>query len=72
VTAVVGVLFLAGGFFSGFGTIDSQAQILSYAVLFGFAQQVVTQAADHRAKRFISDLPTKSRDSSLDDDRRSG
>jgi hypothetical protein len=41
-------------------------------VLFGFAQQVVTQAADQRAKRVISDLPTKSRDSSLDDDRRSG
>jgi hypothetical protein len=72
VTAIVGVLFLAGGFFSGFGVIDGQAQILSYAVLFGFAQQIVTQAADQRAKRFISDLPTKSRDSSLNDDRSTG
>jgi hypothetical protein len=65
-------IFLAGGFFSGFGVIDGQAQILSYAVLFGFAQQIVTQAADQRAKRFISDLPTKSRDSSLNDDRSTG
>lgn len=60
--AVVGTLLLAGDFVPGFSAVDRQPQILAYALLFGFAQQMITRAADQRAKGLIADLPTGTKD----------
>jgi hypothetical protein len=60
--AMVGTLLLAGDFVPGFSAVDRQPQILAYALLFGFAQQLVTRAVDQRAKGLIANVPTKSKD----------
>jgi hypothetical protein len=60
-TALVGVLLLAGDFVPGFTAVDKQQQILAYAVVFGFAQQFFTRYLDERAEKLIAGLPAKSR-----------
>lgn len=60
--AVVGTLLLAGDFVPGFSAVDRQPQVLAYALLFGFAQQMITRAADQRAKGLIANLPTRTND----------
>ena len=46
--ALVGLLFVRGGFVPGLSQLDSQPQILAYAFLFGSAQQLVTRLIDRR------------------------
>ncbi len=60
-TGLVGIILLAGEFVPGFSAIDKQIQILAYALVFGFAQQVFTQAVDQRAQRLVDSVPTKAR-----------
>jgi hypothetical protein len=59
--AIVGIVLLAGDFVPGFSAIDKQVQILAYALVFGFAQQVFTSALDQRGETLIASLPTKNR-----------
>jgi hypothetical protein len=61
-TAIVGLLFVAGDFIPGFTAIDKQSQILAYAVAFGFAQQLFTQLLDRRARDLTANIPTKAKD----------
>ena len=49
-TAVAGILLLGGGFVPGLSDLDSQRQILAYALVFGYAQQLATQFIDQRAE----------------------
>jgi hypothetical protein len=58
-TAVIGMLLLAGGFVPGLTNLDSQRQILAYALIFGIAQQLVTRVADDRAQQILNQLPSK-------------
>jgi hypothetical protein len=58
-TAVVGILLLGGGFVPGFSELDSQRQILAYALLFGYAQQLGTRFIDDRAKAIVNSVPSK-------------
>lgn len=58
-TAVAGILLLGGGFVPGFSELDSQRQILAYALLFGYAQQLGTQFIDKRAKTILQAIPAK-------------
>ena len=58
-TAVTGILLLGGGFVPGFSELDSQRQILAYALLFGYAQQLGTQFIDKRAKTILQSIPAK-------------
>lgn len=58
-TAVIGVLLLAGGFVPGLSNLDSQRQILAYALFFGFAQQLITRLADDQAQTILNRLPSK-------------
>jgi hypothetical protein len=58
-TTIVGMLLLAGGFVPGLTNLDSQRQILSYALLFGIAQHLVTRVADNRAQQILDNLPSK-------------
>lgn len=49
VTAVVGLLLMRADFVPGLSALDSSAQILGWAVVFGIAQQLVTRFADNQA-----------------------
>lgn len=57
-TAVVGILFMTGGFVPGLSDLDSQGQVLAYAVVFGYAQQLLTQVVDNRAQSVLSSIPS--------------
>jgi hypothetical protein len=59
-TSIIGLLLLQGDFVPGFSALDNQGQILAYAILFGFAQQLATRIVDLRAKEVISSVPKKS------------
>ncbi len=58
-TAVAGILLLGGGFVPGLSELDSQRQILAYALLFGYAQQLGTRFIDDRAQSILNSLPNK-------------
>jgi hypothetical protein len=60
-TAIVGIILLAGQFVPGFTAVDKQIQILAYALVFGFAQQLFTQVLDQRAQKLVASVPTKAR-----------
>jgi hypothetical protein len=56
-TAVTGLLLLGGNFVPGLSELDSQRQILAYALTFGYAQQLVSRLVDERARTIVSRLP---------------
>jgi hypothetical protein len=56
-TAVLGLVAIRGNVVPGFSVLDSQEQILAYALIFGFSQQAFTQALDKRAETLLSGLP---------------
>jgi hypothetical protein len=52
-TALAGLLLIRGDFVPGFSAIDKQDQIVAYAVLFGFAQQLITRFADDKGREVL-------------------
>jgi hypothetical protein len=62
-TAVAGLLLLGGGFAPGFSNLDSQRQILAYALVLGYAQQLITRLVDDRAQSILDKIPSKDPDS---------
>lgn len=58
-TAVAGILLLGGEFAPGFSNLDSQRQILAYALVFGYAQQAITGLVDNRAQSILDKIPSK-------------
>lgn len=56
VTAVVGLLLMRADFVPGLSALDSSAQILGWAVVFGIAQQLVTQFADSQAAGLLENV----------------
>lgn len=60
-TAIAGLLLIKGDFVPGFSQLDSQGQILAYAIVFGVAQHLVTRFVDQRADDVLSSLPRKER-----------
>jgi hypothetical protein len=58
-SALVGLLFIRGGFIPGLSQLDSQQQILAYAFLFGIAQQLITRLVDQQAHHILAKLPSK-------------
>jgi hypothetical protein len=48
-TALLGILLMRGAFVPGLSDLDSSAQVLSWAVLFGYSQQLLTQFVDRQA-----------------------
>jgi hypothetical protein len=58
-TAIAGLLLIKGGFVPGFSQLDTQGQILAYAIVFGVAQHLVTRLVDQRADDVLSKLPSK-------------
>jgi hypothetical protein len=55
-TAVAGLMLLRADFVPGLSALDTPAQILGWALVFGIAQQLVTQIADNRAHGLIEDV----------------
>lgn len=58
-TAVAGLLLLGGGFAPGFSNLDSQRQILAYALVLGYAQQLLTRLVDDRGQALLDKVPSK-------------
>lgn len=57
--SILGIVAIRGGFVPGLTQLDSQEQILAYALLFGFSQQLLTQLLDSKAQSVVAGLPTK-------------
>jgi hypothetical protein len=58
-TAILGLIAIQGEFIPGLSALDSQQQILAYALLLGFGQQVFTHSLDVRAQSLLEALPGK-------------
>jgi hypothetical protein len=58
-SALVGLLFVRGGFVPGLSQLDSQPQILGYAFLFGISQQLITGLVDKQAQDIMTKVPSK-------------
>jgi hypothetical protein len=57
-TAVAAIIFIRGGFVPGLSDLDSQVQILAYAFVFGYAQQLLTGLIDKQAQAVLDSLPS--------------
>ena len=58
-TAIVGLVAIQGQFIPGLSALDSQQQILAYALVLGYAQQVFTDSLDRKAQTLLDGLPAK-------------
>jgi hypothetical protein len=58
-TAILGLVAIRGDFVPGLSALDSQQQILAYALVLGYAQQVFTYSLDRRAQTLLNGLPAK-------------
>ena len=58
-TAIVGLVAIQGDFVPGLSALDSQQQILAYALVLGYGQQVFTYTLDRRAQTLLDGLPAK-------------
>lgn len=56
-TAFLALVAIRGGFVPGLSSLDSQEQILAYALVFGFAQQALSRLLDRRAQTLMEGLP---------------
>ncbi|MFF3680229.1 hypothetical protein ACFYYS_40435 [Streptomyces sp. NPDC002120] len=52
-TAVLGLLLMRGGFVPGLSSLDSSAQIIAWAIIFGYAQELFTQYVDKRGQKVL-------------------
>jgi hypothetical protein len=55
-TAVAGLLLMRADFVPGLSALDTPAQILGWALVFGIAQQLVTRLADSQAHNLLEDV----------------
>ncbi|MGI8332669.1 hypothetical protein ACRYCC_22180 [Actinomadura scrupuli] len=55
-TALLGLILMRGNFVPGLSALDSSAQILSWAVVLGYAQQAFTQVVDRKAQDLLEDV----------------
>jgi hypothetical protein len=58
-TAILGLVAIQGDFVPGLSALDSQQQILAYALVLGYGQQVFTYTLDRRAQTLLEGLPAK-------------
>ncbi len=56
-TAILGLVAIQGEFVPGLSELDSQGQILAYALVFGFAQQALSRLLDQQAQSLLEGLP---------------
>ena len=58
-TAIGALIAIRGEFVPGLSELDSQVQILAYAFVFGYAQQLLTGLVDRHAQEILESLPGK-------------
>ncbi|HET6625075.1 MAG TPA: hypothetical protein VFG63_01685 [Nocardioidaceae bacterium] len=58
-TAIGALIALRGDFIPGLSALDSQGQILAYALVFGYAQQLLTGLIDKQAQTLLEHVPSK-------------
>jgi hypothetical protein len=58
-TAVGSIIVIRGDFVPGLSNLDSQVQVLAYAFLFGYAQQLLTKIIDRQGQSILGALPSK-------------
>ncbi len=58
-TAVLGLLLMRGQFVPGLSALDSSAQIIAWAIVFGYAQQLFTGLVDAQAQSVLEDVSGK-------------
>jgi hypothetical protein len=60
-TAIGGLVLIHGQFIPGLTDLDTQGQILAYAIVLGVAQQLVTGFVDQKAEDVLAAVPAKGR-----------
>ncbi|MET9595255.1 hypothetical protein ABZY45_30690 [Streptomyces sp. NPDC006516] len=55
-TAVLGLLLMRGGFVPGLSALDSTAQIIAWAIVFGYSQQLFTKYVDHQGQALLDSV----------------
>jgi hypothetical protein len=60
-TAIGGLVLIHGEFIPGLTDLDTQGQILAYAIVLGVAQQLVTRFVDQKAEDVLAAVPSKGR-----------
>jgi hypothetical protein len=60
-TAIGGLVLIHGEFIPGLTDLDTQGQILAYAIVLGVAQQLVTGFIDKQAEEVLAAVPSKGR-----------
>jgi hypothetical protein len=58
-TAVLGLVLMRGGFVPGLSALDSSAQIIAWAVIFGASQQLLTAIVDRQAQTVLEQFGGK-------------
>ena len=71
-TAFLGLLMISAGFVPGLTALDSSAQILSWAVVFGYSQQLFTRFVDEQGQSVLADAQYRPQPRSADRGRGSG
>jgi len=66
-TAVLGLVLMRGEFVPGLSDLDSSAQILAWAVAFGYAQQLFTRLIDKQAQTVLDDVGGSAKKASADE-----
>jgi hypothetical protein len=56
VTAVLGLLLIRAEFVPGLSTIDSATQIVAWAIVFGYSQQIFTRFVDQRTEAVLDEV----------------
>ena len=55
-TALLGLLLMRGQFIPGFSALDFPAQVLAWAVLLGYSQQLLTRVIDKQAQEVLNSV----------------
>jgi hypothetical protein len=53
-TAVLGLLLMSGEFVPGLTSLDSSAQIIAWAIVLGYAQQIFTRFVDNQGQAVLN------------------
>jgi hypothetical protein len=56
ITAVLGILLMRGNFVPGLSALDTSAQILAWALVFGYAQQLFTRFVDRQGQTILDSV----------------
>jgi hypothetical protein len=59
-TAVFGLLLMRGGFVPGLSALDTSAQIIAWAIVFGYSQQLLTRFVDRQASNVLDQVDAPS------------